>query len=83
MHSYSLAHKSSGAFFRDYAGERCRKRPARVRMALRASQGVRPSTVMLNSAWSDNASEFLHQENRASSSEAGSLASRKTVALES
>lgn len=50
VHSHAGAQKSSGAFFRDYAGERCRKRPARVRMALRASQGVRPRDVMVNSA---------------------------------
>lgn len=48
MHSYSPAQKSSGAFFRVYAGERCRKPPVRRRNALRAFTGVRPRDVMVN-----------------------------------
>lgn len=48
MHSHAGAQKSSGAFFRVLDRERCRKRPGRVRIALRASQGVRPRTLMLN-----------------------------------
>lgn len=48
MHSYSLAHKSSGAFFRVLGGERYRKRPGRLRIALRGFTGVRPRGVMVN-----------------------------------
>ena len=50
VHSHAAAQKSSGAFFRVMARERCRKRPARVRNALRGSQGVRPRDVMVNSS---------------------------------
>ncbi len=50
VHSHAAAQKSSGAFFRVMARERCRKRPARVRNALRGSQGVRPRNVMVNSS---------------------------------
>lgn len=50
MHSYSLAHKSSGAFFRVLGGERYRKRAGRGRNALRGSQGVRQRGVMVNPA---------------------------------
>ncbi|EFN4498703.1 hypothetical protein FQF68_24595 [Escherichia coli] len=48
VHSHAGAQKSSGAFFRVYAGEICRKRPGRVRNALRAAQTVRPRDVMVN-----------------------------------
>lgn len=48
VHSHAGAPKTSGAFFRDMAGERCRKRPSGRRMALRASQGVRARDVMVN-----------------------------------
>lgn len=48
MHSHAGAQKSSGALFRDLERERCRKRPGRVRIALRASQGVRARDVMVN-----------------------------------
>ena len=50
VHSHADAQKSSGAFFRVSDGERCRKRPARVRSVLRASQGVRARDVMVNEA---------------------------------
>jgi hypothetical protein len=50
VHSHAAAQKSSGAFFRVMARERCRKRPARVRNALMGSQGVRPRDVMVNSS---------------------------------
>lgn len=50
MHSYSLAQKSSGALLGVMDRERCRKRPARVRMALRRSGEGRERDVMFNSA---------------------------------
>lgn len=48
VHSHAGAQKSSGAFFRVMDRERCRKRPSGRRIALRASQGVRPRDVMVN-----------------------------------
>ena len=48
VHSHAAAHKSSGAFFHDTGRGRCRKRPGRVRIALRGSAGVRPRDVMVN-----------------------------------
>lgn len=48
VHSHAGAPKTSGAFFRDMAGERCRKRAGGHRNALRASQAVRPRDVMVN-----------------------------------
>ncbi len=48
MHSHADAQKSSGAFFHDMDRERCRKRPARGRNALRASAAVRARDVMVN-----------------------------------
>ena len=48
VNSHAPAQKSSGAFFHDTGRERCRKRPGRVRIALRASAGVRARTLMLN-----------------------------------
>lgn len=48
VHSHAAAQKSSRVFFRVCGRERCRKRPARVRIALRASQGVRARDVMVN-----------------------------------
>lgn len=49
MHSHAGAQKSSGAFFRGWDRERSQKRPGRVRNALRASEAVRPTDVMVNS----------------------------------
>lgn len=52
VHSHADAQKSSRAFFHDMDRERCRKRPGRVRIALRGSQEVRASSLMLNqSGW--------------------------------
>jgi hypothetical protein len=48
VHSHADAQKSSGAFFHDMDRERCRKRRGRGRNALRASQGVRATDVMVN-----------------------------------
>lgn len=48
LHSHAAAPESSGAFFHDMDRERCRKWPARARITLRASQGVRPRDVMVN-----------------------------------
>lgn len=48
MHSHADAQKSSGAFFRGWCWERCRKRPARGRNALRASAAVHARDVMVN-----------------------------------
>lgn len=41
VHSHAAAPESSGAFFRVWDRERCRKRPGFGRIALRASQRVR------------------------------------------
>ena len=49
VHTHAGAQKSSGAFFHDMDRERCRKRPARGRNALRGFTGVRPRDVMVNS----------------------------------
>lgn len=54
VHSHAAAQKSSGAFFRVMGRERCRKRPGRVRIALRGSQGVRARDVMVNPNGSAN-----------------------------
>ena len=51
VHSHAAAPESSGAFFHDMDRERCRKRPAHGRNALRASQGVRASTFMVNTTY--------------------------------
>ncbi len=48
VHSHAGAQKSSGAFFHDMDRERCRKRPARGRNALRASAAVHARDVMVN-----------------------------------
>ena len=48
VNSHADAQKSSGAFFRGWCGERCRKRLSGRRNALRASQAVRPTDVMVN-----------------------------------
>ncbi|UUO81268.1 hypothetical protein DR190_29840 (plasmid) [Klebsiella pneumoniae] len=48
VHSHAAAQNSSGAFFKGLDRERCRKRPGRARIALRASQKVRARDVMVN-----------------------------------
>ena len=48
VHSHAVAEKSSGAFFRVMARERCWKWLTRYRVALRAFQRVRPRDVMVN-----------------------------------
>lgn len=48
VHSHAVAQKSSGAFFRVMARERCWKWLTRYRVALRAFQRVRPTDVMVN-----------------------------------
>lgn len=48
VHNHAAAQKSSGAIFHNIAGEGCRKRPGRARNALRASEAVRGSDVMVN-----------------------------------
>ncbi|EOE5923624.1 hypothetical protein ACKKI6_004572, partial [Salmonella enterica subsp. enterica serovar Braenderup] len=48
VHSHAVAQKSSGAFFRGWCGERCRKRLSGRRNALRASQAVQTTDVMFN-----------------------------------
>lgn len=49
VHSHAAEPESSGAFFRVWDGERCRKRPSGRRIALRGFQGVRARDVMVNS----------------------------------
>ncbi|MGT83879.1 hypothetical protein D9E86_24740 [Escherichia coli] len=49
VHSHAAAQKSSGAFFSVWDRERCRKSAGRGRNALRASQAVRATDVMVNS----------------------------------
>lgn len=48
MHNHAGTQKSSGALLGVMDRERCRKRPARARIALRGSAGVRPRDVMVN-----------------------------------
>ncbi len=48
MHSHADAQKSSGAFFHDMDRERCRKQAGRPRNALRLSERVRATDVMVN-----------------------------------
>lgn len=48
VHSHAAAQKSSGAFFSVWDRERCRKSAGRGRNALRASQAVRATDVMVN-----------------------------------
>lgn len=49
VHSHADAPESSGAFFHDIGIGKCRKQSSRRRNALRASEGVRPTDVMVNS----------------------------------
>lgn len=48
MHSHADAQKSSGAFFHDMDRERCRKQAGGRRNALRASEMVHATDVMVN-----------------------------------
>ena len=48
MHSHAVAPESSGAFFHDMDRERCRKQAGGRRNALRESEAVRPTDVMVN-----------------------------------
>ncbi len=48
VHSHAVAQKSSGAFFRVMARERCWKWLTRYRVALRAFQAVPTTDVMVN-----------------------------------
>lgn len=48
MHSHAVAPESSGAFFHDMDKEICRKQGGGRRNALRASQAVRATDVMVN-----------------------------------
>lgn len=48
VHSHAAAQKSSGAFFSVWDRERCQKSAGRGRNALRASQSVHATDVMVN-----------------------------------
>lgn len=48
VHSHAAAQKSSGAFFSVWDRERCRKSAGRGRNALRVSQAVHATDVMVN-----------------------------------
>ena len=48
VHSHAVAPESSGAFFHDMDKEICRKQGGGRRNALRASQAVRATDVMVN-----------------------------------
>lgn len=50
MHSHAVAPESSGAFFLDMGTERCVFQAGGLRNALRASEAVRPTDVMVNPA---------------------------------
>lgn len=50
MHSHAVAPESSGAFFLDMGTERCVFQAGGLRNALRASEAVRPTDVMVNSS---------------------------------
>lgn len=49
VHSHAVAPESSGAFFLDMVTERCVFQAGGLRNALRASQAVRATDVMVNS----------------------------------
>lgn len=49
VHSHAAAQKSSGAFFSVWDRERCRKSAGRGRNALRGSEAVHATDVMVNS----------------------------------
>ena len=48
VHSHAVAPESSGAFFLDMVTERCVFQAGGLRNALRASQAVRATDVMVN-----------------------------------
>lgn len=48
VHSHADAPESSGAFFHDIGTGKCRKQAGRPRNALRASQAVHATDVMVN-----------------------------------
>ena len=48
MHSHAVAPESSGAFFRDMVTERCVFQAGGLRNALKGSQAVRATDVMVN-----------------------------------
>lgn len=48
MHSHAVAPESSGAFFLDMGTERCVFQAGGLRNALRASEAVRATDVMVN-----------------------------------
>ncbi len=48
VHSHAVAPESSGAFFLDMGTERCVFQAGGLRNALRASEAVRPTDVMVN-----------------------------------
>lgn len=48
MHSHAVAPESSGAFFLDMGTERCVFRAGGLRNALRASEAVHATDVMVN-----------------------------------
>ena len=50
MHSHAVAPESSGAFFLDMGTERCMFQAGGLRNALRASEAVRATDVMVNSS---------------------------------
>ena len=50
MHSHAVAPESSGAFFLDMGTERCVFQAGGPRNALRASEAVRATDVMVNSS---------------------------------
>ncbi len=50
MHSHAVAPESSGAFFLDMGTERCVFQAGGLRNALRASQAVHATDVMVNPA---------------------------------
>lgn len=50
MHSHAVAPESSGAFFLDMGTERCVFQAGGLRNALRASEAVRATDVMVNSS---------------------------------
>ena len=55
VHSHAVAPESSGAFFLDMVTERCVFQAGGLRNALRASQAVRATDVMVNCSGSADA----------------------------
>lgn len=62
VHSHAVAPESSGAFFLDMGTERCAFQAGGLRNALRASEAVRATDVMVNTGERDKPSSFIARQ---------------------